>query len=213
MSRLTINRTIIATALLIVAVPLISSSADANPLIQRSLTEKWQLDVGASYFNPGDGFYDENFDHGINGRISLSYIHRAGILLGVNYRASTRPSSVTSGVDLNTHLLGIKVGRDFLAPSNEEFSVGFMLYLAYAQVNGGSLECPFGGRCLPARSVLEETGIGFGMDITYARQLGRTIGVGLEIEYNSTWINTITPSGEFGNVGGLWIGPFLRIRL
>jgi hypothetical protein len=200
-------------ALLILAVTSLSTSACANPLINRPLTERWQLDVGASYFVPGEKFYDENFDHGINGRISLTYIYRAGILLGVNYRASTRPSSQTAGVDLSTHLLGLKLGRDFLAPSNEELSVGFMLYLAYARVNGGSLECTFGGSCLPTNSALEETGIGFGMDLTFARQLGRTLGLGLEIEYNSTWINTLTPSGEFGNVGGLWAGPFLRIRL
>jgi hypothetical protein len=190
----------------------IGSINQADALVRKPMVGKWLLDLGGGYFQPDDEFYRNDFDHGINGRIGLGYVHRAGIIIGVQYRFSNKPSSVTAGLDLNTHLLGMRLGRDFLTASKNELSVGFLLYYSHASFNGSFLACRGGGPCLFAREAFGVSGIGMGLDLTFVHQFSDLLGVGVKGEYNSTWIDELS-NGEFGNVGGLWVGPVLRLRL
>jgi hypothetical protein len=201
------------------------SEAASNPISRAPKQGGTYLDLGGGYALPSDSDYNDLYHHGINGRFSLVYQQRSGLIWGVQYRLALRDAK-SGDLDLEhwDHWFGLRLGYDLDRSSWREASINGLLYWTYAEIRQEGPACGYQGRCVWTVAEDEEAGFGLGISFVYTLQLSRTVGIGAEAEYNHSWLDyeqgpPLLPDDDgphymarsrIDNIGGFWLSPFVR---
>jgi hypothetical protein len=245
------KRTLLLSLLLLLGF-VATNSISANPIERSHPRQAWSIDIGSGWFEPDDNLYENWFYHGLNLRAALSHRFRSGLILGLQYRYSQKDFDVeyntwdsrtsewsddtfTPDIESINHWIGIRVGYDLIERSNAEMSLSGLLYLVEAfseerRRRRGNYFDEYFGRDTGATAMLSysETGVGLGATFLFAHSIGKNYTIGIEVEYNHTWLDypesdhltlnpgelpeRVGPSYKIENVGGVWVVPFVRLR-
>ncbi|MFH2055759.1 MAG: hypothetical protein ABIJ61_07370, partial [bacterium] len=206
----------------------------------------WALDIGSGWFEPHDEFYDEWFDHGINFQLGLSYKFPSRLILGLQYRYAEKNEELfyytldyyyawddyfiyAPQLKTMNHWIGIRLGYDIVERGNAEISLSGIAYLVesirqnrycdYEYFAYAGNEFDFGDR----HCQITRDGVGLGATFIFAYDLNQMLALGLEVEYNYSWLDETGPVFSnspdkvgtvyhFENVGGFWLAPFVRLN-
>ena len=199
---------IVATSALILLLCAGVTMADADAPEHIRFSERWLFDIGIAAFEPG---YDEHgiyFTHGTNYALTLHYRHSKHWTLGLRYRFDLRETDFVSqntirwgprsdsrfyppDLGSQSHWIGLRIGYDVLGQSDAEFSISGSAYFVAVPQNGRFLSCRYW--CKWFADSWTKTGPGLGIDISLAVKLLDQVAVGLEFEFNKTWLSHPEP--------------------